>query len=286
MRLKVGLISDNKLDVDKMKAEFDDLHIYHASNVMNLYTIVGGNKVDALIFMGSETKENDQDKPDKLAKEFSSYHNYIRQKAAFKTTPIAVFTSTPMLNKHVVDDSLVRCHDLDGGFFIPLMGLFEAIQKKQALLNPLENQKIETSFKAALDEAFGPLVDFIPRPATDDEAHSEFLVQLSDEISSNLVWIKYAARLLQDGSEIFIRSSGILHEDEIANHTQRTLADAFKNFSSIIIEELKEEGALFFAKSDVIPAAEKAAFIKKAKSHTLLFDSKLCKIAVEFIRYI
>ena len=283
MRLKVGLISENKLDVDKIKAEFDELHIYHASNVMNLYSTVGSNKIDALVFIGSETKEKAQDQ---LAQEFSSYHNYIRQKAAFKAVPIAVFTSTPMVNKHIIDDSLVRCHDLDGGFFIPLMGLFEAIQKKQALQNPLENQKIETSFKAALDQAFGPLVDFIPRPATDDEGHSEFRVQLSDEISSNLVWIKYAARLLQEGSEVFVKSSGFLSEEDIANHTQQTLAEVFKNFSSIIVEELKEEGALFFAKSDFIPAAEKAAFIKKAKSHTLLFDSTMCKILVEFIRYI
>jgi hypothetical protein len=276
MRLKIGLIAENKQIVDRIKAEFDDVHIYYASNIMDFYKVIGTNKTDALIFCGEA----------KLPEEFSSYYNYIRQKPAFKSTPIAVFTSCPMVNKHVLEDPLVRYHHLDGGFFIPLMGLMEAMQGNRNLQNIFSNEAIEVGLKKALDAALGQDADFKARVATDDEAHSEFLAQATDEISCNLLWIKYAARLLNVGSEIFVKSSGMVTEEQMGNHSRQVLLETFEKFAEAILKALKEEGALFFTKSDTLPGPEKVPFIKKAKSHTVLFESHVCRVLVEFIRYI
>jgi hypothetical protein len=221
----------------------------------------------------------------KITQEFAGNHSYLRQKPAFKNTPLAVLTDGPMLYKYALEDNFVRAYNMDAGFFVPLIGFFKAIQNGQ--LKPLvDTQKVEAAMAKAFTSKFGSGVVFTPRAASNDEAHSEFMDQYADEIASNLIWVKYSARILIDGSEKFLASMKSIPEDERTQIAHQTLANAFEEFAGLVTLSLEEEGALFFAKSAALSNSERSPFLKKAKSQSVLYESPFCRILVEFTRYL
>ncbi len=276
MKIRIGLITEDKTAQDQIKKDFENIHIYQAPNVMDFYQVVGTNKIDAIVVTGDQ----------KLAKEFPSYYSYIRQKSQFNSTPVAFICSQPLLNNYPISDTLVRSYTMDGGYFMALIDFLRVIQDSQAITKVIDNKKIETIFLKAMSKKVGLGQNFSSRPATDEEAHSEFLIQHSDEIATNLLWVKFSARILMSGSKTLLQLLKSISEEEQSKLAKQIITAVFTEFHAEMVALLNKEGALFFSKSEAIPVAEKTPYLKKSKSQALLFESSYCSFLVEFNRYI
>ena len=276
MKIRIGLVSEDPKASEKIKKDFEGIHIYQAPNIMNLHSLIGANKIEALVFSGDK----------KLADEFSSYYSYVRKKPEYKSTPIAIICSAAFVNKSPLTDRLIRSYPLKEGYFVALIDFLNAVQNPESLTQLFENQRFESIFVSALTTKVGNGTQFTSRQATEDEAHSECLTQHSEEIASNLLWLKFSARILTVGSEKLKASIKSLSENEQDQLLAQIITSVLNTFIDSTTTTLSQEGAVFFRKSDVLSGQERAPFIKQSKSQSIIFQSDYCHFLVEFIRYL
>jgi hypothetical protein len=274
-KMRAALVSANSEDATKLKQQYPDLYVSHGKNVMDIHRNAGSNKFDAVVFL---------DAPG-LTKEFHTYHNFLRQKKEFQTTPIALITKTPFVSSKIVADPLVRTFTAAENLFMPLLSFFSALQTEGAFQKLVSQEKIESSFISALGQKLGEGTSFTSRAASDDEAHAGFICQLSDEISTNLLWLKFSARILEAGSD-GLKAKGATSDKELNDYIEQLLTLTFNEFKVGLKVALDESGAIQFANSENLDAKERVPFIKKGKSMPLIFESKVCSILLETIRYI
>jgi hypothetical protein len=275
-KMRAALVSANSEDANKLKQQFPDLYLSHGRNVMEVQRNAGSNKFDAVLFL---------DAPD-LAKEFFAYHNFLRQKKEFAQTPIALITKAPLVLPRVVSDPSVRTFVAADNLFMPLLNFFNSIQSAGSFNELVSQEKIEQSFVSALGQKLGKDTAFTSRAATDDEAHETFICQLSDEVSTNLLWLKFSARVLERSSEGLKKIFGGDSDKDLQEYIENLLTLTFNEFKVGLNIALDESGAVRFANSENLDGKERVPFVKKAKSMPLIFESNVCAILLETIRYI
>lgn len=275
-RIRVGLISENPADATKLKAEYPATYVTHARNVIELHQQSGQNKLNAIIFLNVPH----------LQKEFFTFHQFLRNKKDFATLPVAILSAEPLLFQRPINDPLVRNFQAEGNLFVPLLNFFNSLQSESSLSQLVTQEQIEEDFIQALGQKLGKDTVFLAREANQDEAHESFLCQQSDEICTNLLWIKFSVRILETGSDSLKNMFADSSESELQEYIERLLHLAFSEFNQKLEQNLKELGAVRFVNSDIMDTKERVPYIKTAKSFPLIFDSNICSILMEVSRYI
>ncbi len=275
-RIRVGLVSENSADATKLKAEYPVTYVTYARNVLELHQQSGQNKLDAIIFLNFPNIQND----------FFSFHQFLRGKKDFQNLPVAILTTSPLVFSKPINDPLIRHFQTDGNLFMALLNFFNSLQSNGALSQLVTQEQIEEDFTNALGQKLGKDTAFLSRAATADEAHESFICQQSDEICTNLIWIKFSVRILESGSESLKNMFSDSSESELQEYIERLLSLAFGEFNQKFEQNLKELGAVRFVNSDTMDIKERVPFIKTAKSFPMIFDSSICSILMEVSRYI
>lgn len=145
---------------------------------------------------------------------------------------------------------------------------------------------IQDIFCQSLTEKLGQSSAFIPRLATDDESHGSFFAQKGGEISSNLVWIKFSVRILDEGSKGLKETFKTFTDSEIEETTEKLLDIILDQFQSKLKETLREKGALFLPSIDKVSAQDRILLVKASKSKFVIMESGSCSVLLEEIRYL
>jgi len=275
-KLRIGLISENPLDANKLKLEYPDTYVTHARNVIELHRQAGQNTFNAVVFLNLP----------EIKKDLFSFHQFLRQKKEFQNLPIAILSSDPVLLSKPFQDPMVRTFKTESNLFMPLLNFFNSLQKEGKLSQLVTQSSIETDFSQALGEKLGKDTQFFSRAALSDETHESFICQLSDEICTHLLWIKFSARILETGSQSLKKMLNDPTESELQQYMENLLKLVFEEFNSKLNLNLDEAGALRFIDSEKMEGKDKVPYIKAAKSFPLIFESNICSILLETIRYI
>lgn len=276
MKLRVALISPNRMDPTNVRDSLPGFMVVQAKNVIEFYQTQGGRPLDAFLFLDHA----------QLQSEFGAYVNFIRGKPAYKNTPIGVFTEKAMQLNTIIADSKVRNFTTETGLFLAIIGFLTEIESKKNLEAHLDDQVVQSQFSSALSAKLGKNLKINAREANADEAHSTFLSQMSEEIGTNLLWIKFSSRIVEAGSDGLKKMYKNLSEAEVVETSEKILKLILNEFKSHMETQLKTDGAVHFAPTTQIPQQEKNFYIKNAKSKNYLFETDICNVLLEVIRYI
>jgi|GEM_PF-4280482 len=276
MKLRVGLVSSDRNDTVRLTKDFPDLLVTHGKNIIEFVQFAAGKKLDAILFWGAN-----------LNQEFHAIHAFLRSKPAFRETPLAILTANEEIFQMPVQDPLARnfCFNKDG-LFLLLMRFFETVAKPKSMQELIAFEAIQKSFSSALTEFIGDRPDFSTTIAIDDDLHAEFQAQLSDEIATNLLWLKFSARILERNSEKLVSSLKTMSETEGRAYQEELLRLTLKKFGDSLWHPLREQGAMQFLTTDSLPPAARLPFLKRAVHTGLLFQSEFCEVVLEVSRYI
>jgi hypothetical protein len=274
--MRIGVISPQRSDLDGLSKDFPECHFSHGINVMQFVQAAGSNTYNGLVFSDP-----------KLAKEFGPVHHYLRSKHQFLNVPVAVISSEPIVVQSPFEDPMLRNYRSSGGLMLPMVDFFSFIA------NPFKASSFSMSTDEMVESFAGSLSIQLPQhpqfnilPATDDDLHEEFQTQMGNEIASALLWVKFSARVLSEGSQGMAKELGLSSESEITAKEEEILGKAFSDFEKKILEQLTQAGAILFANPNQFPAAAKLPFLKKVKNTGFTLNSPSVRILLELSRYI
>lgn len=277
LKLRLGLISPQREDLLKIKENFPDVTIVHAKNIIEFIPIAGNNRIDAIIFLDQGN----------LGAEMRNIHSFLRSKSVMSKIPCLILSEKEdFAIDHLILDTNLRFYNSRGGVFLPVLNFLTAVQDQISAKNILNHDQIYSSFSKALTIRLGQGSEFSHRPATEDELRSSFFCQKSDEISSNLIWVKFVARILNDKSKGLKEMFSSFTEEEIEETTEKILSTAFDEFKVELKKSAQEQGALFLPSIDNLKPADRSVLIKQGRSTAVLFESSVCCVVLEEIRYI
>jgi hypothetical protein len=276
MKMRIGLISSAREDGTQLKDSFPEMTILHGKNIIEFFKLHGHQTLQALVFYNLSEPE----------KEFPSHLNYIRGKSNFKKVPIALLSEKALFFLKPISDPQVRFYTTEGGLFLVLINFFNAVLEKGKLESLISVQRIEEEFQKTLQDKLGQGTVFVSRQVTSEEARKSFFAQRSGEVSTNLVWMKFSLRILDEGSEVFKSNFVGLSDSELEEAGEKILEKAFEDFQFRLDQSLKDGGAVHFLPSDQLQVMDRSPFLKTSKSNFIVFDSGICSIMMELIRYI
>jgi len=276
MKLKVGVVSSSRDDLQEIKKSYADLNLVHSKNIVELYQTQGHQKLDAIVFV----------KGAQIEKEFSSYLSFLRGKQAFAKLPIALLHEGQLQVTKPFNDPSVRSYSLSGGYFLALLNFLNAVQAQQSLDEVLKIETLESMMEESLTSQLGQSAVFISQQITSDEARESFFVQKSGEMNTNLVWIKFSLRILDSGSEKLKSQYTGLSESEVEQVCESILQKSLEHFNSKIQGHLQDAGAVSFVSMDQMAPLDRGPFLKNSKSYFIRFNSSICTILMEVIRYL
>lgn len=278
-KLRVGLVSENKELLESVKNDLPGSYVYYSKTLFELSQNYGNLKLDAVIFTeGTQPGEAD----------LQSSLNFLRLIANFKEALVFfIHHRTDFKLKGLFFDPLLRSYSVFGGTLIPMLQLQSLANgtDPQKFAEPLSQEWLQGEFARPLAAVLGSSSEISGNDATDDEAHSSYLCQSSDEIASNLVWMKFTARILEEGSEGLKRKYASLSDHEIEIKSEMILAQVLSEFKAQVSLRLKDDGAVFLQGFESLNPLERIELVRRGRSSTLIFKSNLCSILLEQIRY-
>jgi hypothetical protein len=277
IKLRVGVISSKREDALNIKANFPDLNAVHAKTVFDFITVAGSNKIDAIVFLDEGT----------LSKEMKNIHTFIRSKHSLKKIPCLILSNNQefRLEALVLDPSL-RFYYTGAGIFGPILSFLTAVQNQANFDMVVPPEKIRDAFAKSLTARLGQGSNFTYREAVGDESRAGFFCQRSDELSTNLVWIKFVARILNDNSSGLKGLFTNFSEEEIEETSDKILSTAFDDFKIDLKLAIIEQGAVFLPPTDSLAPVDRNALVKQGKSKAVMYESSICNVMLEEIRYI
>lgn len=276
MKKRIGLISTNQAFLDRARLELGEHYYSTSKNVLEFHQKLGSQIPDYMMFLA-------EDFP--TSKELMASLNYARTKIP-GSIPIAVFHESPQIFPGLIKDRTIRAFPLNSGFFLADMTMASIPNLKSNEgyeLIPFE--KLQQELLNAVQSRIGRDNKFDVRPATDDEIRTAFFCQMTEEVSTNLLWFKFAIRILDKGNDGLKKIYQNFSESEMEEAALALLNLVVTDFMDVIKLRLKDEGALFLGDSISLAPQERKALLATAKSKPILFSSEVCSIAVELIQY-
>ncbi len=253
----------------------DMLH-YQARNILEYHQAHGTKSPDAFAIFDVGQFEKD----------LMSVINFIRSKPIYASTPIGLFDPNMIVATAPIRDSKIRFFIHQGSVSLAILNFLSALQVAPNVESILGNQVIETEFKKALNKSLGKDANLSATAATVDETRLPFIAQKTDEISTNLLWTKLSARILEDGSDLFSSGFKDLSETEYITACDNILKVVLGDFKKYMLDDLSNAGALLFLTSEALSPQDKVTFMKNPKVQALIFQNSSVKILLEIIRYI
>ena len=278
-KLRVGLVSENKDLLEPVKRDLPGSYVYYTKTLFELSQNYGNLKLDAVIFTeGLQPGEAN----------LQASLNFLRQKNNFKESLVFfIHHRTDFKLKGLLFDPLMRSYSVVGGTLIPMLQLQTLANgaDPRKFKEPLSQEWLQAEFAKPLANLVGQSSKIECMSATDEESHSSFLCQKSDEIASNLVWVKFTARILEEGSDglsqAHLFQSGPGTEDLFENLLSRVLTE----FKAQVVLRLKDDGAVFLQGFDYLTPQERIELVRRGRASTLIFKSSGCNVLLEQVRY-
>lgn len=275
MKKRVGVISEAKESFEPYKNCFPDSHFHSAKNVIEFTQVIGTQKPDLIIFINTP--------------EVIKSVKFLRGKAAFATTPVLILFSNDNFSIPTpYRDAYLRSYKMDSNLFMSVLDLLGKLENPKLFETPftLDRQKLENDFISAIKKKMGQNENFIVRNATDDEMHGRFYCQQAAEVSTHLFWVKYNARILEDGNPSFEMMLKSFSEEEKEQISNQMLSLVMQDFQNEIMRPIIESGAVPFPSSEKLEFEDRKAFVKTAKNTALVFESPSCRWILEITQYI
>lgn len=276
MKKRIAIISTNASFVDRAKQELGDHYYSTSKNILEFHQKLGSQIPDYMMFLADDFPNG---------KELMTSLTYARTKIQ-NNIPIAIFTDKPFTFSGLIKDRSIRSFPLSSGFFLADMTMASVATLKPAVgyeLIPFE--KLQQELLNAIQARIGRDNKFDMRPATDDEIRTEFFCQMTEEVSSNLLWFKFAIRILNKGNDGLKKIYANFTESEMEEAALALLNLVVTDFMDVIKLRLQDEGALFLGDSLSLSGPERKELLSTAKSKPILYSSDVCSIAVELIQY-
>lgn len=281
MKERIGVVSWVQDGFEPYKQMFPDTHFHVATTVMDLYVILRSHKPYLIVFIGFDTPGVEGD--------LYSSMLYLRKKAEYSRTPFLVLPQDPKFTlKRPFRDLLVRTFPTGDGLFLRMVEFVARARTPEALEAPyqLDANMVEKSLAAAAQKKLGVSSDFEIRPATDDEAHAQFICQQSVEIPTSRFWVRYTIRILEDGNPAFMAMFKNFTDEERETLSEQLLQKVIQEFMIDIDAAIKKEGAVAFLPSDSLEFEDRKPFIKSAINKTLIFKNDACCLLLDSTQWI
>lgn len=275
MKKRLGVIAINKAEFEPYKASFPECHFHFSKNMIEFIQLVGSQKIDLIVFLE--------------APELIKSIKYLRGKTQFSKTPFLILYKNDnftLASPH--KDTFLKAYKMDNDLFMNILDFLGQLEDPKSFEKAftIESSNLETAFINAIKSKMGQAQDFIARPATDDEMHSSFYCQQSAEISTHLFWVKYNARILQEGNLAFTEMFKNFSDQEKEEMSEQMLSLVMSNFQAELKKPLQKSGAVPFPPSDELEFAERKDFVKTAKNTALVFESSTSRWVLEMTQYI
>jgi hypothetical protein len=282
-KIHVGLISADKAWENSLKealAQTGGGYVHHGRSMLELYQKMSMQKVQLIVLVMP---------PGEGGAEAQAVVQFFRGKRDYTQIPICVLTESPQVTmKHLLRDSRVRGFSTLSGAFLALAAMQPLVHQtaQQEFVDPISLPWIESEFLQSLQAKVGEQTIFTVRPANDDDLHSSFFCQHSDEVRSHLGWFKFAARLQdngQDGMRILFQGMSQEAMEETAQMLLNTIVTDFKSKAEA---DLQTRGAIFYPPIEDMAPADRKSVYSGSRSSGLLFESNACHVLLEVIQYI
>lgn len=277
---RIGVVTGSRAEFEKMASNFPDAYFYYGSTVLDLYQKFAPQKPDFVVFHALE-KAAEPDLPTSL--------RYLRGKSEFKRKPFLLLLQDPEFRfKQVMNDPLVRAFSLGSQLFLKIVDFLVATKNvdnlEQAFV--LDDGQLCQTFGSAAAKRMGLKEKFETRQATDDETRSSFLFQHTSEISTNLLWVRFSARILEEGNPIFVKMLENYSEEEREDMAKQLIGLIMNDLGADIGRLLDDRGAVRFAHSDEMDFEQRKPFVKTATTRSFVFQSPACNLLFEVTKYI
>ncbi|PWU17154.1 MAG: hypothetical protein C5B49_09500 [Bdellovibrio sp.] len=279
---RAGVITTHKDEFKQIETVFPDVVLSYAPNVLDYLRSIGQRKPLYIIFYKCEKEtEGSEDL-------YSSYC-YLRSKRDFAETPIFfLYEDKDFRIHHPLNDPFARAFLLTDQLFLQIVDFLVLTRNKERFRDAFvpDQGNAERRFAASAKHRMGLESDFSIRDATADETHASFFGQKSFEISTNLFWAKFAARILEEGNPAFVKMVKGLSDSENAQVSDELLGLIFDDFRKELMVELIQRGAVPFLSSEEMEFEDRKPFIKAQRSAARLYVSEVCSLLLETTRYI
>jgi hypothetical protein len=275
MKKRIGVIAEVKEKFENYKSCFPDAHFHFGKNVIEFFQIIGSQKPDLVIFL---------DTPEVIKSV-----KFLRGKAAFATTPFLILFSEDNFSIPTPHrDAYLRSYQLNADLFMNILDFLGQLENPKSLETPftLDRQKLENDFIGAIKKKMGQSENFTVRIATDDELHARFYCQQAAEVSTHLFWVKYNARILEEGNPAFEMMLKNFSDEEKEQISNQMLSLVMQDFQNEMMKPVIKSGAVPFPPTDRLEFEDRKAFVKTAKNTALIFESASCRWILEMTQYI
>lgn len=283
MKQRIGVISCAKEAFVDVKPVFPDAHFHLAANVLDFYQIIRTQKPNLVIFHAFDLPMPPPET------DLTASINYLRKKPEFQRTPFMILHYKPEFSlPYPMKDPLLRAFQAGDNLFLRTLDFVVKCQNPESLEDSFQiaDNVVEEAFTSALSKRMGLSTQFSINEATDDEAHASFFCQKSNEISTTRFWVRYTARILEEGNPAFVAMFKNFSEQEREEMSNRLLDMVMADFTGKLEELVKKDGGLPFPPSDKLEFEHRRPFIKTAINKSQVFRSDVCCLLLETTRYI
>lgn len=281
-KIRIGLLSKDKKLEAELKQGVEQAgggYIYSANGHLELLQKLQMQRVHLIFFDARLPEVRDQ---------LQSLIHLFRQKHDFQTMPIGVFHDEGhLVLKALIADCRVRSINSATGAFLGIMNLMPMVNEpKGAFSETIANEWIQAEFLAALKAKIGEKVSFEAGQPSEEELHSGFLCQVSEEVRSHLAWFKLGARILENDSAGFAEMFQGFSKDEAEAFAENLLRLVIKDFQSKLDAELSFRGAFYFPEIESLPPGDRKILYAKSKPSAFVFRSSHISVLFELTRYL
>lgn len=281
-KIHVGLIANDK----NLEAQLKDAtqssgggYVHSAKSMVEMYQKLGMQKVGLMVYLAEDGDNGTNSQ---------ALVQFFRSKKDYKELPILILTPTQEVRmKKLINDPRVRGFPMLGGLFTPILTMRPLTTGTTTSANlTLDIERIQYEFIQSIKEKLGQGLEFTAARANDDETHSAFFCQHSDEIRSHLGWFKFAARILEGNNDGMKKIFAGMDADMMEELALNLLTKIVEDFKSRIYADLTSRGAIFFPPMEELDPAERKQLYGSSKSQPVIFKANEMTVLLEVIQYI
>ncbi len=280
-KVRIGLVAENKnleVEIQEAAQQFGGAYIHHSRNIIELVQKLALQKVQMILMVLPAQGEGS---------DFGSIYQFVRSKKDLQNIPICLLTEkanyvAPIL----INDESVRAFPRQGGAFMALLCMAPLLQSNRPPEGAISEAWAEKEFLQSLRSKMGQEMQFDIRQATDDDMHSSFFCQQSEEIRTHLGWFKFSARLLDNNSAGLSELFKGMSRDMMEEVAQTLVGQVIEEFKAKVTSDLTSRGAIFIPELERLNPAERKWVLANGKHHGVLYHAPQCQILLQTSKYI
>lgn len=280
-KVHIGLVAENKNlepQIQEAAQQFGGAYIHHSKNILELGQKLALQKVQMILMILPSQGEGS---------EIGPIYQFIRGKKDLHNIPICLLTENANFEfPFLLTDESIRAFPLQGGAFMALLCMSPLLQSNHPPEGAVSEAWVEQEFLESLKAKVGQHLDFTMTPATDDDMHSAFFCQQSEEIRSHLGWFKFTARLLESEATGLAELFRGMDRDMMEEVGQNLISQVTAEFKQKVMADLATRGAIYLPEVEKLNPADRKWVYSHAQHTGILFSSPQCQVLLQISKYI